>query len=109
MITVVTCTHCHESGLFDVELKFHPNGQKPCNSCGHFEQDEWPFYFCTLNCFSKWLNENKILANGVPCHDCWSYEKSAPTGYFSGFKQNGICKTCKGSKVVKGSLATVKK
>jgi hypothetical protein len=107
MLTIVTCTNCHKSGTFDVEMKFRPK-QKYCKSCGHDEATYWHFHFCTIACLLVWMGENNINGDGFPCQDCIDYATGKPSGFMGGFKQNGKCYSCNGTKASQGRRFDVK-
>lgn len=104
MLMLVRCNHCAQSGTFDVELKFHPEGQSCCGHCGQAEPNFWMFNFCNFECLFGWLRKNKVSEKGVPCRDCIDHETGKPSGFMAGFKVNGTCRTCGGEKAVKGAL-----
>ncbi len=107
MLMVVACNHCHKSGTFDIEIKFHPHGRSCCGHCGQEEQKFWLFNFCDIECLFGWLRKKKVSENGIPCRDCIDYGTGKASGFTAGFKQNGICGTCKGKKAVKGSVKKI--
>ena len=55
MLMLVRCTHCAQSGTFDIELKFHPKGQSCCGHCGQAKEEFWLFNFCNLECLFGWM------------------------------------------------------
>jgi len=90
MFTVIHCSQCDSEGMFKLSLKVDIE-VKSCPSCRHINVKNWTFYFCDMVCMLKWLKKNKYK---ISCQDC------RETGYESGFKENGICKTCLGKKMV---------
>ena len=100
MMTIITCTGCGKDGGLPVELELEYKVSN-CGHCGQTDRKTWKYWFCTVECMIKWIEKNDVAKVGVPCKDCFSYDVGGPTGYFCGFKQNGICKTCRGKKVVK--------
>ena len=104
MLMIVTCNHCRQSGHFDLELKFRPDGETCCGKCGQEKRDFWLFHFCKLECLFGWIEKHKVAEKGIPCRDCINFETGEPCGFSGGFKQNGTCKTCGGEKAVKGSI-----
>ena len=107
MLTIVCCTGCGKSGMFDISLTFDPE-HRHCKSCGHQESQGWHYQFCILSCFMDWLTKNKVADLGFPCRDCIDVMGTGkPSGFAHGFKENGTCKTCKGKKTVKGRRTSV--
>jgi len=49
----------------------------------------------------KWLKEKHVEKEGFPCRDCHSVSTGEATGFAFGFKENGVCKTCRGKKCIK--------
>lgn len=91
---LIKCTECDKSGIFDIQLSFEYQ-QKVCDKCHHVDNYFWQYYFCKTDCMFNWLRKNNIETEGFPCQSC------RETGYAFGFQQNGICKTCNGTKKVK--------
>lgn len=100
MLMAVQCTQCGKEGGFDLHLTF-THETKICKGCHHIDQGEWQYYFCDLGCMFKWLEKNKVKKNGFECRGCRSHDTKKATGFFAGFKQNGVCTDCKGKKRVK--------
>ena len=90
MMQLITCSHCGKEGTFKIDLKATPE-IKSCEACHHISTVEFNFYFCDLKCFKEWFVVNE---KGVPCVQCRG------TGFAFGFKENGTCKVCSGSKII---------
>jgi hypothetical protein len=91
---VIACSECFKSGMFDLNLKF-THRLRNCSKCHHVGDDAWTYWFCNTECMFKWLKENKVEEEGFPCQDCQL------TGFAYGFKQNGTCQVCQGTKRIK--------
>lgn len=101
MFIVIRCNQCKEQGSMDVSISFR-HAADVCGSCQNIRERKWDYYFCNRNCLLKWLIDNKIEQRGFPCNDCKNLkDNNKPTGWAYGFKVNGVCKTCNGTKRVK--------
>ena len=90
MIQVIHCTECGKEGALPFILEYDMH-EKPCATCHHIEENMWRYWFCSWACITAWMQKN---ARAFPCRDC------RETGYRFGFKQNGTCPTCHGTKRV---------
>jgi hypothetical protein len=100
MLQIIRCTHCNEEGMHSLHLKFdHYYAQ--CGECSKSDVWSWKYWFCNSECMFTWLQEKEIEEKGFPCQSCWNYEEEGPTGFTGGFKSNGVCRMCKGTKRVK--------
>lgn len=107
MLQIITCTHCHGSSPFDIHLE--ADFRHDHCSCGHQSYGVWRFYFCTLDCFLDWMKKKKVSKVGIPCQGCIGPLSGimghkavfSQTGFSSGFRSNGICRSCKGKKAVR--------
>jgi|SRR3989304_5619764 len=100
MLQMIHCTQCNETGSFDIHIEFTPETEF-CEHCRHAERRTWSYYFCTRACMFKWLKEKHVEKEGFPCRDCHSVSTGEATGFAFGFKENGVCKTCRGKKCIK--------
>jgi hypothetical protein len=98
MINIITCTQCHKSGLFDLEVSFTYDVQN-CDSCQHIYTQKWKYWFCNLACLASWWGGNDIDVCGFPCRACLD-QGGEPSGFAFGFESNGACDVCHGLKRV---------
>jgi hypothetical protein len=101
VMMLVRCNGCGKSGEFDIHLEFQAKRDR-CTKCTHDSTHPWRFTFCILPCFIDWMKKKNVAELGFPCQDCINMETGEASGFFCGFKQNGICKTCNGNKSVVG-------
>jgi len=106
MYALIHCKNCGGTNHLSIRLSFTRKVEF-CEKCGHSDCPKWDFDFCDRKCLFEWLRKNKIEKNGFPCQDCALHGK--PTGFCAGFKENGVCSTCRGKKVVKVSQVVLPK
>jgi len=100
MLIAVRCTSCGKEGSFPIQLKLQYE-MKSCDQCHHINENAWDFHFCNSECMFEWFRKNKVEEIGVPCRSCYNMMSNEITGFAFGFKENGICKVCDGTKQVK--------
>ncbi len=105
MIQSICCVNCKECSLFDISLTFI-HRVRNCGKCHHIATDDWQYCFCNLTCMAEWFKRNQIHKKGFPCMGCMGGPKGEPTGFDGGYKQNGTCRICNGSKRVKTRVTT---
>lgn len=106
VVMIMACTGCGKSGTFDIHIEFEAEHDR-CSKCSHDSSHPWRFQFCILPCFIDWLARKKVAELGFPCQRCTDMETGEPSGFFYGHKENGICKTCDGTKTVKGRAVAI--
>lgn len=92
---IIECSNCHSQGVFPIEYTL-TIGIDSCSKCNHVKPKVWTYYFCCNKCFAEWYAKNKDY---VECKNCNG------TGWDNGFQQNGMCKLCKGSKIIENGKA----
>ena len=83
---VCTCDFCKNSTSLKVKLTVEYESHL-CEECNEFKTSKWDFLFCNMDCLAKWQSANQ---GRIPCMYCHG------TGWFAGFKENGICTLCEG-------------
>lgn len=91
-IRLITCTQCKKQSIrVHLEIRYKTT---VCDHCHHLETSNISFHFCDLKCLSTWLQQNKIVEDGIDCPSCHG------TGFAFGYESNGICLECDGKKKI---------
>lgn len=96
MVQTIGCTQCGKENMLSINFKF-TSEVSTCKQCHKIHAIDWTYYFCDLNCFMKWIKENKIAQKGLPCQSCQACD------------EHKECRRCKGKGRVKKTKTDFKK
>lgn len=94
MINRIQCSNCNKSGTLPLKITYTYK-LNSCNECHRNEEAKWKYWFCDLECQSRWWSENRIEIEGFPCRSC--LRGGVSTGFSFGFESNGACEVCNGT------------